>query len=167
MVWLYLKALSNSYSISSVVSMSSESKFLILESICGIQHRQYRKKKCNNTWPSCFGRKILCRKMLLWHLTKYKVGLFLYSTSCNRSLDYSPQTRSDFTCIRETLWDKATAVKLFFFFFLFIVHYLMLSMIIIWFGKIIWLVNHKWYMDNSSFILNTCFNMCLSKNSSL
>lgn len=117
MVWLYLKALSNSYSISSVVSMSSESKFLILESICGIQHRQYRKKKCNNTWPSCFGRKILCRKMLLWHLTKYKVGLFLYSTSCNRSLDYSPQTRSDFTCIRETLWDKATAVKLFFFFF--------------------------------------------------
>lgn len=96
-VWLQLEVLSDSFSLSSGISLSPESKFLILESKHGLQQRWYR-TKCTNTWLSCFGRKILCRKMLLWYLTKYKVGLPSYSTSCKRSLDYSPQTRFGFTC---------------------------------------------------------------------
>lgn len=96
-VWLQVEVPCNSFRLSSGISLSPESKFLILEGKCGIQQRWYR-TKCTNTWLSCFGRNILCRKMLLWYLTKYKVGLSSYSTSCNRSLDYSPQTRFGFTC---------------------------------------------------------------------
>ena len=97
-VWLQLEILSNSFSLSSGISLAAKSKFLILESKRGIQQRWWYRTKWTNTWLSCFRRKTLCRKILLWYLTKYKVGLSSNSTSFNRSLDYSPQTRSELTC---------------------------------------------------------------------
>lgn len=83
-VWLQLKELSKSFSLSSGMSLSPESKFLVLETKCGIQQKGYR-TKCTNTWQSCFDKKNLCRKMLLWFLIKYQVWLFSYSIS-NKAL---------------------------------------------------------------------------------
>lgn len=78
-VWLHLIIVYNSWRLSSIIFLSSKSMFLIVESI-----KYTRDSIEQNAWLSCFGRKTLCRKMLLWHLTKYKVGLSPYSTKCNR-----------------------------------------------------------------------------------
>lgn len=62
-VWLHQKDLSNSFNLSSGIYLSPESKFLVLEIKCRIRQKGYR-TKCNNTRPSCFDKKNLCRKML-------------------------------------------------------------------------------------------------------
>lgn len=160
-VWLQLEVLSNSFSLSSGISLSRESKLLILESKCGIQQRWYR-TKCTNTWLSCFGRKILCRKMLLWYLAKYKVRLSSYSTSCNISLDYSPQKK---ICVH--LQVKLCVTRLMLLLSLgFVVHYLTPFMNTFWFRKKYFTSESQVpyvHIDDFTFILNICFDMCLSK----
>lgn len=69
-VWLQLKELSDSFSLSSGMSLSPESKFLVLENKCGIRQKGHR-TVCTNKWLCCFDKKNLCRKMLLWYLIKY------------------------------------------------------------------------------------------------
>lgn len=69
-IWLQLKELSNFFSLSLGMSLSPESKFLGLESKHGICRKWYS-TKCTNIWLSCFDKKNLCRKMLLWYLIKY------------------------------------------------------------------------------------------------